>query len=99
MAKQKKTTVASLVSKWERAKPFNLDALVIQTAAFLSGVQDTPKSVIHALDRLALCDSRTVGADVHEALSFLRELERLERMGLGKFDELPAPPGYGLIIS
>ena len=81
MAKEKKIAVSSLVSKWERAKPFNLYALVIGTAAYLSGVRDTPKSVIAALDRLGDPDSLKLGADVYEVLSFLRELDALDRLG------------------
>lgn len=93
MAKQKRIRLATLVSKWERAKPYTLNALVIRTAAFLSGVRETPASVISALDRLGLDDNRRLGADVHEVLTYLRSLEQLDRLGLGESADRPARPG------
>jgi hypothetical protein len=79
MAKNR-TKLQALVRRWEKARPYTLEALVIRTAAYLSGVRDVPKGVISALDSLGAEDGKYLATYVSEVTTFLRELEQLEKL-------------------
>ena len=73
--------LGALIRQWERVDSFDaIEATAARTAAVLSRVRDVPATVIDSLDKLMSCDFRSHASAIFQVVSYLRNLEELERL-------------------
>lgn len=84
--------MGALIRQWERVDSFNaVEGLAARTAAALSRVEDVPRSVLDALDRIMSCNYGGDASAIFEVVRFLRRMEALERF-VPEAIEVPRSP-------
>jgi hypothetical protein len=73
--------IAALIRKWERVgDESGLLKVAVQTAAFLSRVNDVPCEVLNSLDRLMAPMWRGHGNALYVVVKYLRDLEQIDAL-------------------